>query len=88
MYLIRRVDRDEHRAKLGGSPEGDIPRGEIGCPYGDLRACLYAERNERSCKAVNVLAELRVGAGVVESRVLEGGPLYYQNRARLPLHRL
>ena len=69
--LIRSIHRYKHGAELGRCPEGNIPRRKIGCPYRYLRARLYAQRNERACKAVNILSELSIGACVIESRILE-----------------
>ena len=69
--LVRRVYGYEHCAELGGRPKGDVPGGQIGRPDGYLRACLNAERDESSRESVDFLAELGVGASVVESGVFE-----------------
>ena len=72
VYLIRRVNRNQHRTDLSGRPEGNIPGGHVGRPDRHLTAALYAKRNKRAGKIVNVVAELAVGSGVIESCVLEG----------------
>ena len=69
--LVCRIYGNENSTDLGGRPEGDIPSGKVCCPNGNLRTRLDAERNECSGKAIYVLAELRIGSGVIERRVFE-----------------
>ena len=69
--LVGGVHRHEHRADLDRRPEGDVPGGHVGRPDGDLAAGAHAHRDERPRERIHVVAELLVGARIVERRVLE-----------------
>ena len=71
VYFVSGIDSYKHRAYLCSCPERYIPSGEVGCPNSNLGACLYSERNERSCKAVNVLAEFGIGSRIIKSCVFK-----------------
>ena len=70
--LVGGIDGDQHRAQLDGGPEGDVPLGDVGGPDRHVGACLNAHGNESAGEGVHVIAELGIGAGVVQGGVLEG----------------
>ena len=72
IYLVSRVDGDQHRADLGRRPEGDIPLRKVCRPYRNMVAALHAQRDKRTGKTVDIAAELRVGAGIVAFGKAEG----------------
>ena len=66
------VDRYEHRADFRRRPEGQVPLRKVRRPYRHVAAGPDAERDESARELVHVVAELGVGARVVQRRVLEG----------------
>ena len=70
--FIGGVHRHQHRAQLGGGPEGDVPCGNIGGPDGNLSTCPYPQGDQRPGAFVHVVPELAVGAGVIQGGVFEG----------------
>ena len=71
VYLVRGVDRHEHRADLRRRPEGDVPLRNVRRPDRNLVASLHAERDERAREFVDVAGELRIRPCVVERRIAE-----------------
>ncbi len=71
MDLIRRVDRNQHSARFNRSPKGDEPRRDVGRPNGYLVALLHTHRDQSAGERVHVVAELAVGARVIQRRVAE-----------------
>ena len=70
--FIGRIHGDEDGADAGAGPEGNIPGRDIRGPDGDLGTGGYAEGDQGPGKAVHIVAELGVGSGVIQGRVLEG----------------
>ena len=70
--LVGGIDGDQHRAQLDGGPEGDVPLGDVGGPDRHVGACLDPHGDEGAGEGVHVVAELGIGAGVVQGGVLEG----------------
>ena len=72
MDFVGGVHGYQHRADLGGGPEGDVPLRQVGSPHGHMAAGFYAKGDQRTGKVVHVLAELSIGAGIVEGGVFDG----------------
>ena len=72
MDLIGGVHGDQHRADLGGGPEGDVPLGHVGGPDGHVVALFHPHVDEGPGELVHIVPELGVGAGVVQLGIAEG----------------
>ena len=70
--LIGGVHRDQHRADLGGGPEGDVPGRHIGGPDRHFHTGFHPQGDQGPGKVIHILAELFIGSGVVQRGVLEG----------------
>ena len=70
--LVGGVHRHQHRADLGGGPEGDEPGGHIGGPDGHLVPGLHPQGDQGPGKLVHVVPELGIGPGIVQRGVFEG----------------